>query len=279
MSSFFDLLDAACTLNSSLLCIGLDPEPSLIPKAAIFDFNRQVVDYTKDLVCAYKPNLAFYEAEGIQGIRALEKTVNHIRKVAPKVIIIGDGKRGDIGNTAQKYAHSLFEVWGFDATTVNAYGGHDTIQPFTSYKNKGTFIWCRSSNPSAKDFQDRNVISEDEDNQTTLYEVVAKEAKGWNENKNIGLVLGATFPDTLNQVRTICPELPFLIPAVGAQGGNLEASVRNGVDMNGRRAIISSSRAILYPSRDKHSSKSTREMANAFRNAINDVLTTQGYSW
>ena len=278
MTSFVERLDAACGKNGSLLCVGLDPEPALMPVEDLFTFNREIVDATRDLVCAYKPNLGFYEAQGIPGLQALQKTVEHIRTVAPDVIILGDAKRGDIGNTAQKYADSLFEVWGFDAVTVNPYGGHDAVQPFLDYKDKGVFVWCRSSNAGAGDFQDRLLISEGSA-QHTLYETVALEASRWNRYGNVGLVLGATYPRELSEVRRLCPEMPFLIPAIGAQEGSLEASVRGGVDANGRRAVISSSRGVLYASRNADFADAARKAAQNLRDAINRILSAEGHGW
>ncbi|MCZ6614312.1 MAG: orotidine-5'-phosphate decarboxylase [Chloroflexi bacterium] len=279
MTSFVERLDTACVKNGSLLCVGLDPEPTLMPVEDIFSFNREIVDATRDLVCAYKPNLGFYEAHGIPGLQALQKTVEHIRAVAPDVIILGDAKRGDIGNTAQKYAHAMFEVWGFDAVTVNPYGGHDAVQPFLDYKDKGTFVLCRTSNPGAGDFQDRLLVSESGDKRHTLYEAVALEASGWNRYGNVGLVLGATYPQQLSEVRRLCPEMPFLVPGIGAQEGALEASVRGGVDANGRRAIISSSRGVLYASRNADFAEAARKAAQNLRDAINRILSTEGHGW
>ncbi|MCZ6891703.1 MAG: orotidine-5'-phosphate decarboxylase [Chloroflexi bacterium] len=279
MTSFVERLDAACGKNGSLLCVGLDPEPTLMPVEDIFSFNREIVDATRDLVCAYKPNLGFYEAHGIPGLQALQKTVEHIRAVAPDVIILGDAKRGDIANTAQKYAHAMFEVWGFDAVTVNPYGGHDAVQPFLDYKDKGTFVLCRTSNPGAGELQDRLLVSESGDKRHTLYEAVALEASGWNRYGNVGLVLGATYPQQLSEVRRLCPEMPFLVPGIGAQEGSLEASVRGGVDANGRRAIISSSRGVLYASRNADFAEAARKAAQNLRDAINRILSTEGHEW
>ena len=279
MTSFVERLDAACGKNGSLLCVGLDPEPAMMPVEDIFAFNREIVDATRDLVCAYKPNLGFYEALGIPGLQALERTVEHIRAVAPDVIILGDAKRGDIGNTAQKYARALFEMWGFDAATVNPYGGHDAVQPFLDYKDRGIFILCRTSNPGAGDFQDRLLFSEGGDKRHTLYETVALEASGWNQYGNVGLVLGATYPRELSEVRALCPEVPFLVPAIGAQEGALEASVRGGVDANGRRAIISSSRGVLYASRNADFAEAARQAAQNLRDAINRILSAEGHGW
>ena len=279
MTNFVERLDAACDKNRSLLCVGLDPEPSLMPVEDIFAFNREIVDATRDLVCAYKPNLGFYEALGIPGLQALQRTVKHIRAVAPDIMILGDAKRGDIGNTAQKYARALFEVWGFDAATVNPYGGHDAVQPFLDYKDRGVFVWCRSSNAGAGDFQDREIISDDGDKRHTLYQTVALEASGWNQYGNVGLVLGATYPRELSEVRALCPEVPFLVPAIGAQEGALEASVSGGIDANGRRAIISSSRGVLYASRNADFAEAARQAAQNLRDAINRILSAEGHGW
>lgn len=277
MPNFVQRLDAACGKNQSLLCVGLDPEPSLMPVEDIFTFNREIVDATSDLVCAYKPNLGFYEAVGIPALEALQRTIEHIRNVAPEVLIIGDAKRGDIGNTAKKYAQALFETWEFDAATINAYGGRDTVQPFLDYKDKGVFIWCRSSNPSSRDFQSRETISKDGDKTHALYQTVALEANGWNENGNVGLVLGATYPKELSEVRALCPEVPFLIPAIGAQKGALEESVRGGVDTNGRRAIISSSRGVLYASKNRDFAAAARQAAQNLRDTINLITGAERY--
>jgi orotidine-5'-phosphate decarboxylase len=279
MTNFVERLDAACDKNRSLLCVGLDPEPSLMPVEDIFAFNREIVDATRDLVCAYKPNWGFYEALGIPGLQALQRTVKHIRAVAPDIMILGDAKRGDIGNTAQKYARALFEVWGFDAATVNPYGGHDAVQPFLDYKDRGVFVWCRSSNAGAGDFQDRKIISDDGDKRHTLYQTVALEASGWNQYGNVGLVLGATYPRELSEVRALCPEVPFLVPAIGAQEGALEASVSGGIDANGRRAIISSSRGVLYASRNADFAEAARQAAQNLRDAINRILSAEGHGW
>lgn len=282
MASFVERLDAVCTRNRSLLCVGLDPEPALMPIEDTFLFNREIVDATHDLVCVYKPNLGFYEALGIPGLEALEKTVAHIRKVAPEVIILADGKRGDVGNTAKAYARALFQVWDFDAATINPYGGHDAVQPFLDYEDKGIFVWCRSSNPGAGDFQDRLMASERGGEQHPLYRQVALQAKEWDRYGNVGLVLGATYPKDLAEIRAICPQMPFLIPGIGAQEGSLEESVRQGTDSNGRRAIISSSRGVIYASResqDPHFGEAARKAAKDLRDTINRILYREGLGW
>ncbi len=252
--------------NNSLLCIGLDPNPDLMPKVDTLEFNKAIIDATYDLVCAYKPNLAFYEALGIEGLTILEKTVAHIPGDIP---IIGDAKRGDIGNTAKAYAKALFSILGFDAATVNPYLGFDSIEPFISYQDKGVFILCRTSNPGAMDFQDLRC-----DTGSSLYETVAHKAKEWNIYGNIGLVVGATYPEELKKIRSICPEMPLLIPGVGAQGGDLASAVKYGVDAQGEKAVINVSRQILYASRERDFAQAARNTAERIRNQINFSLAS-----
>jgi orotidine-5'-phosphate decarboxylase len=248
--------------NKSLLCIGLDPDPELMPKVNILEFNKAIIAATCDLVCAYKPNLAFYEALGPEGLAILEKTVEYIPSDTP---VIGDAKRGDIGNTAKAYAKALFSALGFDAATVNPYLGFDSVEPFISYRDKGIFILCRTSNKGASDFQDLLCPSG-----SPLYEVVAQKAKQWNTYGNVGLVVGATYPEELKKVRSICPEMCLLIPGIGAQGGDLASAVGYGTDAQGEKAIISVSRQILYASKEKDFAEAARNMAEKIRNQIND---------
>lgn len=240
------LLKAART-NGSLLCIGLDPDPELMPAGmGVLEFNRAIIDATSDLVCAYKPNLAFYEALGTTGLSALEKTVTYIPDAIP---VIGDAKRGDIGSTARAYARALFETLGFDAATVNPYMGYDSLEPFIEYREKGVFILCRTSNAGSVDFQDLVLSGKSagvEGGERPLFEVVALRAREWNALGNVGLVVGATYPQELRRVRQLCPQMPLLIPGIGAQGGDPASAVRYGVDARGEKAIISSSRQIIY---------------------------------
>ena len=279
MDSFQRKLDAVCEKQKSLLCIGLDPQMNLMPSEMtdVVKFNKEIVDATSDLVCAYKPNLAFYEALGIAGMDYLRNTLEYIRLQAPKVLIIGDAKRGDVGNTAEAYAKAMFEVWGFDATTVNAYGGHDTIHPFLEYTDKGVFVWCRSSNPSAGDFQDLRIRENKQGK--FIYEHIALTAQKWNVNNNIGLVVGSTYPQELEVIRKLCSEMPILIPGVGTQRGELVDSVLNGMDRFGRRAIISTSRQVLYASRDRDFAQAARKKAMTLRNQINSILESEGKGW
>ncbi len=263
--NFTDKLLAASRRNNSLLCVGLDPDVSLMSKVGLLEFNKAIVDATADLVCAYKPNLAFYEALGIDGLKVLQKTIEHIPTNIP---IIGDGKRGDIGNTAKAYAKALFVTFGFDAATVSPYLGFDSVEPFIEYKHKGVFILCRTSNPGAVDFQ--NLVNAQG---IPLYEAVARKAKEWNIHGNIGLVVGATYPDELKAIRKLCPEMPLLIPGIGAQGGDLASAVKYGIDVQGEKAIIAVSRQILYASQGKDFAQAARHSAQELRDNINKLVS------
>jgi orotidine-5'-phosphate decarboxylase len=262
---FLDKLLSAGRRNRSLLCIGLDPDVTLMPKTGLFDFNKAIIDATTDLVCAYKPNLAFYEALGINGLKVLQQTVEYIPDFIPT---IGDGKRGDIGNTAKAYAKALFESFGFDAATVNPYLGFDSIEPFLEYEGRGIFILCRTSNPGAADFQ-----SLVDSRGIPLYEAVARKAGEWNSRGNVGLVVGATCPDELKTVRKLCPQMPILIPGVGAQGGDLLSVVKNGIDDRGEKAIITISRQIIYASKEKDFAEAARHCAQRLRDDINEAIS------
>lgn len=262
---FTDKLRNIAGKNKSLLCIGLDPDPELIPGVDVLEFNKAIIDATRDLVCAYKPNLAFYEALGVAGLAILEKTIRYIPGDIP---VIGDAKRGDIGNTARAYARALFSVLGFDAATVNPYLGFDSVEPFISYQDKGVFVLCRTSNEGAVDFQDLKTDGR------PLYETVAHKAREWNAHDNIGLVVGATYPEELRRVRSICPEMCLLIPGIGAQGGSLGTAVSYGVDARGERAIINVSRQVLYASREEDFARAARAVAEKLRKEINSHLAS-----
>ncbi|NQW23889.1 MAG: orotidine-5'-phosphate decarboxylase [SAR202 cluster bacterium] len=277
MSGFTDRLEQASQATKSLVCVGLDPDPARMPVPGVFEFNRAIVDATAELVCAYKPNLAFYEAMGIPGLQDLEKTITHIRSAAPGAIIIGDAKRGDIGPSAQSYAKALFEVWGFDAITINAWGGQDTVTPFLDDESKGVFVWCRGSNPGSADFQDVQIVTKD--GNMPLYQNMALACRDWDTKGNLGLVVGATVPEQLREVRAICPSMPLLIPGVGAQGGDLEAAVRLGTDNRGRAALINSSRGIIYASSGADFAQAAAREAGKLRESINQVLEADGKGW
>ena len=221
--------------------------------------------------------MAFYEALGIPGLKALEYTVAAIRQSAPNALIIGDAKRGDIGPSAQAYAKAMFQVWDFDAVTVNAWGGGDTLEPFLTDAARGVFIWCRGSNPGSSDLQD--LATESPSGRVPLYQRLAQDSLSWNGNGNVGLVVGATVPEQLAQVRKICPDMPFLIPGVGAQGGDLHSAIRQGADSNGRMAIINSSRGIIYASSGPDFAQAARREALKLQDAINKELEAMGKGW
>ena len=263
---FINKLLAASRANNSLLCVGLDPDPDKLPVKDVLDFNRSIIEATSDLVCAYKPNLAFYEAIGASGMSTLKKTVACIPR---HIHVIGDAKRGDIGNTAVAYARALFDYIKFDAVTLNPYLGLDSIEPFLNYAQRGVFILCRTSNRSAVDFQD--IV----DNfGMKLYESVALRAQEWNTRGNIGLVVGATYPDELKAIRKMCPNMPLLIPGIGAQGGDLELTVKNGTDAHGEKAVIVAARQVLYASRGADYAEAARAAATELRDSINAVRST-----
>jgi orotidine-5'-phosphate decarboxylase len=262
---FVEKLNMAMQDNNSLLCVGLDTDPKRIPEGvSVIDFNRAIIEATSNLVCAYKPNLAFYEAMGDEGYEALKETLKNIPVNIP---VIADAKRGDIGNTAAAYARAIFDNFGFDATTVNPYLGLDAVQPFLSYEERGVIILCRTSNPGATDFQD--LLCQYGDGYRPLYEIVALKASQWNTHENIGLVIGATYPEELGTIRRQHPDIPFLVPGIGTQGGDLALAVRHGIDANGRGMIINSSRQILYASDRKDFDKAARRVASELRNEIN----------
>lgn len=266
--NFKEKLSKIVKKNNSLLCVGLDVDKGKMPKFLFeknkdpyFEFNKSIIDATKDLVCAYKLNMAFYEVLGKEGFDLLEKTIDYIPN---EVVVILDGKRNDIGNTARKYAKSLFEGHKADAVTVNPYLGVDGVKPFLEYKNKFTFILCRTSNPSAVDLQDLSV------KKTPLYQVIARKIKEWNIYGNCGAVVGATYPDELRIVRDILgDEVPLLIPGIGKQGGNVEKTVRYGTNGKGETAIINSSRGIIYAGEDRNFAEKARDVASNLRDEIN----------
>jgi orotidine-5'-phosphate decarboxylase len=267
--NFIEKLTNATRKNKSLLCVGLDPDPELMPdRVDVFEFNKAIIDATSDLVCAYKLNLAFYEALDDEGLDALKRTMTHIPNDIP---VIGDAKRGDIGNTAKAYAKAILSNLNFDAATVNPYLGFDSIEPFIQYANKGVFILCRTSNAGALDFQSLHCKAES--GYRPLFEIVALKASHWNTHGNIGLVIGATYPEELRLIRKSHPTMPLLIPGIGAQGGELESAVRYGVNSKGEKAIISSSRQIIYASREKDFAQAARRAASELQDQINYYLS------
>ena len=262
---FVEKLSVASARNQSLVCVGLDPDPTLMPPGVtLADFNREIVAATSDLVCAYKPNLAFYEALGDEGMQGLKKTLEVIPSYIP---VIADAKRGDIGNTSKAYARALFEILGFDAATVNPYLGSDAVEPFVQFKEKGILILCRTSNRGARDFQ--SLLCQTPEGPKALYQLVAEKASEWNIYGNVGLVVGATYPEELKILRAAHPDMPFLIPGIGAQGGDLALTVQHGLSPAGGKAVINSSRQVLYASRGPDFAQAARTAARILRDEIN----------
>ncbi|MFM2056831.1 MAG: hypothetical protein RLY71_1216 [Pseudomonadota bacterium] len=277
MASFTSMLQRATRLHDSLLCVGLDPEPSKFPGAwkgdatKIFDFCAAIVDATKDLVCAFKPQIAYFAAHRAE--EQLERLMAHIKRVAPEVPVILDAKRGDIGSTAEQYAREAFERYQADAVTLSPFMGFDSIEPYLRYPDKGVILLCRTSNPGGDDWQMQRLA--DVPGQPRLFERLAELAQtAWNRNGQIGLVVGATYPDEIARVRALAPTLPLLIPGVGAQGGDAEATVRAGlrVGADGEVSgpiIVNSSRAVLYASSGDDFAAAARRAAQATRAALN----------
>jgi orotidine-5'-phosphate decarboxylase len=257
-------LAGAVHRNDSLLCVGLDPDPSLMAIPDVARFNREIIAATSDLVCAYKPNIAFYEALGRAGWDALEATVAAIPTHVPVII---DAKRGDIGNTAAAYARAILDGLGADALTVNCYGGADSLEPFLERADKGVIVWCRSSNPGAGDFQDLEVTYAGR--VMPLWQSVALQARQWNSRGNVGIVVGATYPKQLAEARSLCPEMPILVPGIGAQEGALADAVRAGVDGEAAGIIVSASRGVTYASKSADFAEAARAAALKLRDEIN----------
>ena len=266
---FVDRLAAAWSKNDSLVCVGLDPEPTRFPESLrassdrVFEFCRTIVDATADLVCCFKPQIAHFAAQGAED--ALARLIKHVHERHPHVPVILDAKRGDIGSTAQHYAAEAFDRYGADAVTVNPYLGRDSLKPFLDRADKGVVILCHTSNPGARDLQELDVGGQ------PLYQRVAQlVAREWNQNGNCALVVGATFPEELAQVREIVGDnVPLLIPGVGAQGGDTAAVVKNGKNKNGAGLIISSSRAILYASSGSDFADAARAATATLRDEVN----------
>ena len=262
---FLEKLQKVQHKNRSLLCVGLDTDPAKLPghlgtsKGAVTQFNRSIIEATSDLVCAYKLNLAFYESLGERGWRTLKDT---LAVIPQNVITIGDGKRGDIGNTAEQYARALYDDLGFDAATVNPYMGFDSVEPFIRSDRNCAFVLALTSNEGSNDFQRLNIGGR------PLYERIVQASVRWNTRKNLGLVVGATHPNELQPIRKLAPTLPILIPGIGKQGGDLESAVRFGADKNGRLAIINASRSVLYASTGKDFATAARSEALQLRDQI-----------
>ena len=266
--TFIERLNAIWQKNNSLLCVGLDPDVRKIPThlrdqdSPLFAFNRAIIDSTADLVCAYQPQIAYYAAAGRE--RDLELTISYIHENAPGVPVILDAKRGDIGSTAEMYAAEAFDRYGADAVTVNPYMGTDTLAPFLSRADKGVVVLCRTSNPGGDDFQ--NLTS---DGKTLYARVAHKATHEWNENGNVLLVVGATYPEELQEIRGIVGNMPLLVPGIGAQGGDVERAVTCGKCSNGAGMVINSSRGIIYAGKGADFADAARANALELRDDIN----------
>jgi orotidine-5'-phosphate decarboxylase len=274
-TTFIDQLRTAERLNHSLLCVGLDPEPSRFPEgyagnaSKIFDFCARIVDATADLVIAFKPQIAYFAAHRAED--QLERLVAHIRATAPRVPVILDAKRGDIGSTAEQYAKEAFERYGADCVTLSPFMGFDSVQPYLKYHGKGAFLLCRTSNPGGDDLQNQRLASQP--GEPALFEHIAGLVQGpWNTNGQLGLVVGATYPAEIERVRKLAPTVPLLIPGVGAQGGDAVATVRAGYRRAGGETVapivVNSSRAVLYASAGSDFAHAARAVAVATRDQL-----------
>ncbi|MGE3413272.1 MAG: orotidine-5'-phosphate decarboxylase [Dehalococcoidia bacterium] len=288
--SFRAKYEAAAARNHSLLCVGLDPDPALLPPGVdVADFLRAIIEATADLVCCYKPNAAFFEPDGAAGWQTLKAVIDAVPDDVPVLL---DAKRGDVGHTSEAYARAVFETLGADAVTANPYLGADGLEPFFTYEDHHTFVLCRTSNAGSRDFQDLLVsapaprpdrdqtgapspairdgeVGSDSGALRPLYEHVAMLANRWNTRGNVGLVVGATYPDEAARVRSLCPDLLFLLPGIGAQQGDVEVAVRASVDAQGGGILINSSRGILYASRSDDFAAAARGEALRLRDTIN----------
>ena len=258
-------LSAAWAKNNSLLCVGLDPDVTKLPEGLDqFKFNKAIIDATADLICAFKPNPAFYEALGVEGIACLEQTCQYIKEYYPDIPIILDSKRGDIGNTNKAYAQAAFEVLHADAVTLHPYFGKESLKPFLEIADKGMIIMCKSSNAGGGELQDLKVGDQ------KLYEYVAQQVVDkWNDNNNCLLMVGATYPAELAAVRKIAGDMPILVPGVGAQQGDIEAMLKAGLTADGTGLIINSSREILFASNGSDFAEVARQKATEARDRIN----------
>ena len=262
-------------LKKSFLCIGLDTDLNKIPKFLldtddpIFEFNKKIIDATNSYCVAYKPNIAFYESLGLNGWKALEKTINYINSYYPEIFTIADAKRGDIGNTSSMYAKAYFETLNFDSITINPYMGKDSVEPFLEYQNKHTIILALTSNVGAFDFQTKNIA----DNSKKLYEEVIRTSTSWKNSNQLMYVVGATKASYLKEIRNIVPNNFLLIPGVGAQGGDLKEVCDNGLN-NEVGLLINSSRSIIYASNDTNFDIDAAKNAQEIQSQMEDILSS-----
>jgi len=258
---FYDKLSKIITENNSLLCIGLDPDKGKLSEGQDqFQFNKNIIDSTFNVVCCYKPQIAFYSAAGVDGITSLKKTIDYIHKKYPQIPVLLDAKRVDVGHTSQMYAKEVFDYFRADAVTVNPYCGLDSLEPFFKREDKGIFVICRTSNPGAADFQDLKIGI------NPLYVEVAKKIIDWNKKyPNAYLEIGATWPQEIGVLRKLAPKMPFLIAGIGAQGGDLKGTLENGLTADMRGLIINSSRGIIYNQDPKAAAWDLKNEINKYR--------------
>jgi orotidine-5'-phosphate decarboxylase len=273
-------LAEATARHDSVLCVGLDPDPRLAPPELVGRdgwverFCLGIIEATADLACAFKPNLAFFEALGLDGYHGLRKTLDGLPN---DVVSIGDAKRGDIGSTAEAYARALFEVWGFDVATVSPLLGPDTLEPFLAYHDRGIFVLCKTSNPGSGTYQNLPVPIDGPEGRTPggatvpLYELIARQMTGLDSDGasgQLGLVVGATYPQQLREIRAVAPDLPFLVPGIGAQQGDVWAAVEAGLDARGAGIVVNASRGITYASQGADWQQAARDAAVALRDRL-----------
>lgn len=266
---FTEMLEQRWRDADSMLCVGLDPNPARMPASVqgrVGDFCRAIVEATADLVCAFKPQIAYFAA--MRALPELEELIAYIHERHPGIPVILDAKRGDIGSTAKAYAREAFEVYGADAVTVSPYMGFDTVEPYLEYEDRGVILLCRTSNPGGRDIE---MLQAGE--RRVFEHVAAMAAQAWKDHDQLGLVVGATYPEEMAGVRAIAPGMPFLVPGIGAQGGDILAAVRAGLDRNGRGMIINSSRAVLYAGSGPDFAQAARRKAEETRNAVRRART------
>ena len=262
--SFSSLLSKAWARSNSLLCVGLDPDLAKFPPHlrgrpdAVFEFGREIIDATADFACAFKPQIAYYAA--LRAEDQLEATIRYLKEKHPAIPVVLDAKRGDIGSTAEQYAREVFERYRADAVTVSPYLGYDSVTPYLAYEGKGVIVLCRTSNPGGSDLQFLEIAG------VPLYQHVARlVAEKWDQHGQCALVVGATYPKEIAAVRAIIGNMPLLVPGIGAQGGDIEATVKAGQTANGTGLIINSGRAILYSTDPRAAAQATRDAINQYR--------------
>ena len=272
--NFRELLEAKWD-EGKFLCVGFDSDLEQIPEAArkedtrttIVNFNRAIIDATKTIACAYKPNIAFYEAHNDEGAEALRETIAYITEIQPGMPVILDAKRGDIGNTNTQYARAVFEILRADAVTVSPFMGGEPLQAFFEYRDKGVIVLCHTSNPGAKEIQELEIEGE------PLFKRVARlAAEKWNTSGNCSVMVGATYPDELGEVRAIVGDMPILVAGIGAQNGDLEKTIQKGLDSKKRGLIMNASRSIIFASRGPDFAEAARKKAEELHGAIRKAL-------